>query len=128
MRIFGRRKVKEDPELTLVQVQENGKYDFFAALAKALLLFLLVYGAVGGFLSAFELEYNNGLCMMVLFVLALLLSAVYETGKRWLTNLVSLILFAAYLYIAVSNYWVINSGYYAILNRCYEVARQYLDV
>ena len=128
MRIFGKRKVVEEPELTLVQVQESEKYDFFAALAKALLLFLLVYGALGGFLSALEMEYNNGLCMLMLFVLALFLSAVYETGKRWLTNLVSLLLFAAYLYVAVSNYWIINSGYYAILNRLFELARQYLDV
>ena len=128
MRIFGRKKITETPELTLVQVQESGKYHFFAALAKALLLFLLVYGAMGGFLSAFEIQYNNGLCMLILLGLAILLSAVYESGKRWLTNLVSIVIFIVYLYIAVSNYWVINSGYYAILNRIFEVARQYFDV
>lgn len=128
MPIFGRKRKTENSELTLVQVQESKKYDYFAALAKALLLFLLVYGALGGFLSAYEIEYNNGLCMLILFVLALFLSAVYETGKRWLTNLVSILLFSFYLYIAISNYWVINSGYYAILNRFYEEARQYLNV
>lgn len=128
MRIFGKKKKTETPELTLVQVQESGKYHFFAALAKALLLFLLVYGALGGFLSAFEIEYNNGLCMLILLGLAILLSAVYESEKRWLTNLVSIVVFIVYLYIAVSNYWIINSGYYAILNRIFEVARQYFDV
>lgn len=128
MRIFGRTRKKEIPELTLVQVQENRKYNFFAALAKALLLFVLIYGALGGFLSAFNIEFNNGLCILVLFGLALILSAVYETEKRWFSNLVIIALFIIYLYIAVSNYWVINSGYYAILNRFYEVARQYLNV
>ena len=128
MRIFGKKKTTEVPELTLVQVQESKKFSFFAALAKALLLFLLIYGAVGGFLSAFEIEYNRGLCMMALFGLALLLSAVYETEKRWLTNTVSIVVFLFYLYIAVTNYWAINNGYYAILNRIYEVARDYLDV
>lgn len=128
MRIFSRKRKAEPPELTLVQAQESGKYDFFAALAKALLLFLLVYGAWGGFLSALDIEYNNGLCMLMLFALALTLSAVYETGKKWLTNLICLLLFMVYLYVAVSNYWVINSGYYAILNRIYELARQYLNV
>lgn len=128
MRIFGRKRRTEIPELTLVQVQESGKYNFFAALAKALLLFMLIYGALGGFLSAFEIEFNNGLCILVLFGLALLLSVVYETEKRWLSNLVIILLFIIYLYIAVSNYWVINSGYYTILNRFYEVARQYLNV
>ena len=128
MRIFGKNKTTEMPELTLVQVQGSGQYNFFAALAKALLVFVLVYGALGGFLSAFEIEYNNGLCIMVLFVTALILAAVYESEKKWLRNLVDIIIFTIYVYIAVSNYWAINSGYYSILNRFYEVARNYLNV
>ena len=128
MHIFARKKKTEIPELTLVQMQESIKYNVWAALAKAVLIFLLIYGAMGGFLSAFEIEYNNGLCMLVLFGMALVLSAVYETEKRWLTNLVSILLFALYLYIAVSNYWTINSGYYAVLNKAYETARDYLSV
>ncbi|MCM1112808.1 MAG: transglutaminase-like domain-containing protein [Muribaculum sp.] len=127
MHIFSKRK-QQEPELALVQVQEERKYDFWAALAKALLLFLLVYGTLGGFLSAFEIEYNSGVCMLVLFLLALFLSAVYETGKKWLTNLCSLGLFAVYMYVALTNYWVINSGYYAILNKIFAIARSYLGV
>lgn len=111
-----------------MQVPENRKYDFFAALAKALLLFLLAYGALGGFLSAIEIEYNNGLCMVVLFVLALFLSVMYETGKRWITNLAGILYFAVYLYLSVSRYRLINTGFFAILNRLYVIARQYLNV
>jgi transglutaminase-like putative cysteine protease len=114
--------------MTLVQVQEKQSYDVFAAVAKALVIFLLVYGALGGFLSAFEIEYNKGVCMLILFLMALVLSVVYETGKKWLMNLMSLGLFGIYIYIALSNYWVINSGYYEILNRVYEKAREYLGV
>ncbi len=128
MHIFSRRKKKDTAELCLVQVQEKARYDFFAALAKALLLFLLVYGALGGFLSAFEIEYNKGMCMLVLFLLALMLTAAYETGKRLLINSLSLVIFAAYLYVAYANYWVINSGYYAIMNTIFTKARDYLDI
>lgn len=128
MRIFGRREKEEISELSLLPAQESGRFHFFAALSKALLIFMLVYGALGGFLSAFDIDSNSGLCMTVLFGVAFLLSAVYESGKRWLMNVTSLAVFAVYLYIAVANYWVINSGYYAILNRFYEVARNYLDV
>lgn len=128
MRIFGKKKKEDMSELLLVQVQEKKQYDFFAALAKALLLFLLVYGALGGFLSAFEIEYNKGLCMIVLFFLALILSATYETGKRWLTNLLSMVLFGVYLLVAISNYWIINSGYYAIMNVIFGKARDYLGI
>lgn len=127
MRIFGRRKQEHHSELTLVQEQKT-KYDLWAVPAKALLIFLLVCGALGGFLSAYEIEYNSGLCMLGVFGLALILSAVYETGRRWLTNLTSLTLFGIYLYVAATNYWVINSGYYAILNRINTVARQSLNI
>ena len=68
MHIFSRKKKEEQSELQLLPVQEKERYDFFAALAKALLLFILVYGALGGFLSAFEIEYNKGLCMCMLFL------------------------------------------------------------
>ena len=128
MSIFGKRKKLEKPEMTLVPVQDSGRYDYFAVLAKALLLFLVTYGALGGFLSAFELEYNNGLCMLVLFALSLILSAAYETEKKWLTNLVSIVYFIIYLYFSVSKYRLINSGFYTIINQLYQVARQYLNV
>ena len=128
MSIFGKRKKLEKPEMTLVPVQASGGYDFFAALAKALLLFLVTYGALGGFLSAIEMEYNNGLCMLVIFVIALLFSAAYETGKRWLTNLLSIVYFIFYLYFSISRYRLLNSGFYAIINRLYGIARQYLNV
>jgi len=129
VRTYGKEKQKQkNAELLLVQVQEKKSYDFFAALAKALLLFLLVYGALGGFLSAFEIEYNKGLCMLVLFAFALALSAAYETRKRWFTNLVCLVVFGIYLVMGLSNYWIINSGYYALMNEVFSKAREYLDI
>lgn len=79
-------------------------------------------------MTAFEIAFHSSLCMLVFFVLAFVLSAVYETGKRWITNLAALIVFLLYLSIAVTNYWVINSGYYYILNRVFDKAREYFDV
>lgn len=128
MHTFNKKKQENNGELILVQVPQNKKYDFFAALAKALLLFLLVFGALGGFLAAFEIDYNKGLCMLVLFAISLVLAAAYETGKRWITNLLSIVFFMVYLLVAILNYWLINSGYYAIMNRVFEVAREYLNI
>ena len=128
MRIFSRRQTTDIPDMTLVQPRERHKYDFFSALAKALLIFLLAYGALGGFLSALDIEYSSGLCMLALFIIALLLSAVYETEKRWLENLASSACFLLYLYLAVSRYRLINNGFFAIVNRVYEISRQYLGV
>ena len=131
MRIFGKiffEKKKVTEELVLRQNEPEHSFDAFAALAKTLLLFLIVHGAVGGFLSAYEMEYNKGICMLLIFFFALFLSVVYETGKIWLMNLVNVFVLVAYFYIAISNYWVINSGYYAIMNRILEVAREYLNI
>ena len=132
MRIFGKtffeKKKADTEELTLRKNESGSSFDIFAALAKTLLLFLIVHGAVGGFLSAYEIAYSKGGCMMLIFFFALFLSVVYETGKKWLTNLVNIAVLFAYFYIAISNYWVINSGYYAIMNRILEVAREYLNI
>ncbi|MBR1853948.1 MAG: transglutaminase domain-containing protein [Lachnospiraceae bacterium] len=126
-KLFGRKKENTE-ELTLQRKESERSFDFFAVLSKAMLIFLIVYGAMGGFLSAYEIEYNKGFCMLTLFFFALFLCAVYETGKKWLMNLVNVLVLLAYFYIAISNYWVINSGYYAIMNRILEVAREYLNI
>lgn len=127
--LIGYKKKKENTaDISLVKIQTDDKYDFLAVLAKTLFLFMLVYGAIGGFLAAFEIAFHSGLCMLVFFVLSFVLSAIYETGKRWLTNLAVLIVFFVYLWIAVTNYWVINSGYYYILNQIFDKARNYFDL
>lgn len=123
-----KRKKVNMADVSLVKVQDNERYDFFAALTKSLILFFLVYGAVGGFLAAFEIDFHAGVSIFAFFALAFVLSAVYETGKNWLINLTALFAFFLYLVIAVTNYWVINSGYYYILNRIFDVAREYFDV
>lgn len=128
MRIFDRGKKETDGELALHQIEAGHSFDMFAALAKALLLFMLVYGSLGGFLSAYGLEYNKGFCMFLIFFFALFLCIVYEIQKKWIINTINLFILLFYFYIAFSNYWVINSGYYAIINRMYEVARGYLGI
>lgn len=122
------KKKEEKEELALRRIEPERSFDIFAALAKALLLFLIVYGALGAFLSAYEIEYNKGICMLLIFFFSLFLSVIYETGRKWLINIINMLVLFAYFYIAISNYWVINSGYYAIMNKILEVARDYLDI
>lgn len=130
MRIFDRRGRTEEGEadVRLVQREQKPVYDLWAVLAKTLLIFLLTDGAIGGFLSAYSLDYDKGSCMTFLIVFAFVLCAVYETGWRWLTNLVSILAFLLYLALSLRFFWTINSGYYTILNHVYESAREYLHV
>ena len=129
MSLFSRKQEKTNTaDISLVKTQGSDKYDFLAALTRTILLFLLVYGSVGGFLAAFRIKFHSGFCMLTLLALAFVLSAIDETKKKWLINLTSLLVFLLYFYIAVTNYWAINNGYYYILNRIFDVAREYFDV
>lgn len=126
--LFHKLEKANTADVSLVKTQDNEKYDFFAALTRTFLLFFLIYGSVGGFLAAFEIEFHSGSCMLVFFALAFVLSVIDETKKKWLINLASLLVFLLYFYIAVTNYWAINNGYYYILNRIFDVAREYFDL
>lgn len=119
---------KQKPQVELTELKKKKKYDFWAAFAKALLVFMLSFGAVGGFLSAYDMEYNRILCGLGIFGLALILSLIYETGKRWFTNLCVIGIFIVYAYMAVSRFWILNSGAYAVINKMYEQAQSYLRV
>lgn len=131
MSIFDRRK-KETPQVELRPAKEyffgEHKYDYKAALAKSVMVFCITNGAVGGFLSAYELAYNRLACMAGLFLFALLMGFLYEIGVKALTNFGVIVVFVLYAVLAVNNFWVLNSGAYTVINKMYEVARSYLRV
>lgn len=128
--MFGikRKNQQELPDVRLLPAKEKARYDWKAAAAKAAFVFLLVYGSIGGFLSAYEMDYQREQCILGIFLLSLLLSAVYETKRKWAVNLVNILVFVLYVYVAFRRFWVINSGYYAIINRILDDAGSYLGV
>ena len=132
MSIFDRRKDGRSVQLEMTvperSLRKNYHYDIGAALSKSLFLFLLSYGAVGGFLSAYDMDYNKTLCISALFAMSLLMGFLYETGIKWFTNLAMIGIFAVYAYLAISQFLILNSGAYAMINKMYEVARTYLGV
>lgn len=115
-------------DVRILGTNEKPCYDWKAAAAKTLLVFMLVYGSIGGFLSAYEISYQKEQCLLGIFWLSFLLSAVYETQRKWAVNLVNILAFLLYVYVAFQKFWVINSGYYAIINRILEEAGNYLGV
>lgn len=115
-------------QVELNEVTDKKKYDVVAALAKAALVFMLSYGAVGGFLSAYAMSYNRVTCAAAILGLSILLCLIYETGRKWFTNLCVIAIFIVYAYVAVSQFWVLNSGAYAIINQMYETAQNYLGI
>lgn len=119
---------KDKPQVVLSEVAQKKKMDWVAALAKALLVFMISYGSVAGFLNAYAMEFNQVLCAAGILGLALLMAFIYETGRKWFTNLCVIGIFIVYAYVAVSRFWVLNSGAYAVINKMYEEAQIYLGV
>ena len=128
LRLPAWRRKKEPPQVELTDLENKDKYDVMAALAKALLVFMVSYGAVGGFLNAYGMEFNRFLCVAGILGLSLLLSFIYETEKKWFTNLCVIGVFIAYAYVAVRRFWILNSGAYAVINKMYDEAQAYLGV
>lgn len=126
--LSGVRRKRKIPQIELSDEPKKKKYDIWAALAKALLVFMISFGAVGGFLNAYGLDYNWPLCLICLAVLAITLSLIYETEKKWFTNLCMIGIFIAYASVAVKQFWILNSGAYAVINEIYEAAQSYLGV
>lgn len=127
MRISRKKKNNISSELVL-QLEEPVTFDIWAVLAKSAFMTLILMGAVCGFLSAYEMEYNQVFFLLTTAALSLILSAVYGSRKRWLINVTLLAVFAIYIAYAFSNFWLINSGFYAILNGILATARSYLAV
>ena len=123
----GRRRNRTS-QIELSDVTKKEKYDVWAALAEALLVFMISYGSVGGFLNAYEIKYNWSLCLFSLLGLALITSFIYETGKKWFTNLCVIGIFIIYAYVAFREFWILNSGAYAVINEIYEAAQNYLGI
>lgn len=124
--LAGTKKIT--PQVELTESAEKKKYDILAALSKALLVFMLSYGAVGGFLSAYGIRFNHTTSVAVILGLSILLCLIYETGRKWFTNLCVIGIFLVYAYMAVSRFWILNSGAYAVINEMYEAAQNYLGI
>lgn len=126
--VRNRKKEIQLQEIMLTEIEPEKSYDKVGMALKAVLLTLLVYGMAGGFLSAYEVEYNKMIIVLVIFALSLILSAAYETNKKSVTNLVSVGVFVVYLLLALNRYQYINSGYHVIINAITNQAREYLGI
>lgn len=93
-------------------------------LYRTIFLTFIVFGAVGGFLSSLELEYNVLLVLFFIILSAFILAFGYEQKKNFLINIASIALMLIILYIGINNFWLINSGYYAVVNKIMEALRQ----
>lgn len=95
-------------------------------MVKSLLVFSVVFGSLGCFLSSFEMEYNVLFTAVILFGVALLFTTIYYRG--WIMDVVYIAFFVLFVFLVRGWRTYINSGYYLIVNRILETVEDYFDL
>ncbi len=95
-------------------------------MVKSLLVFSIVFGAIGCFLSSYDIEYMVIPTAVVLFFMALLFTSIYYRG--WLMDAVYIVFFVIFALLVRSLQIYINSGFYIIINTFLEEIESYFDL
>ena len=126
------RKVKEQTPVLCDGVRlsesfyEKKENRVFTLLVKGFIVYLLAMGAVGFYLSAMDVSYNEVLCHFVILIVSLLCALLYY--RLLVENLGYLALFFTFGYLVLVFRDYINSGYYAMVNITIRNASEYFDV
>lgn len=107
--------------------QSKEKYHVLLFLiAKGLMIFFLVYGVMGGLLSALDLEYNSVAFFALLGTLSVGFSIIYVNTT--LRDMAYILFFGGFIWWAIQYRRYINSGFYAIVNELTQTFVTYYDL
>lgn len=134
--MFGkkRKKTEHNEDVLLAKgiylqqpVMDNG-HIIYNCLLRSLIVFLLVFGSVGGFLSAFQISYNYILVIMFYLLLSMYFSFLYAASKFWYRD-IGYILFFGIFIAAIFTFRIhANSGFYTIVNTVLQQAQSFFDL
>ena len=98
------------------------------AFFRSLIVVLLVFGSVGGFLSTLSLSYNYVVVLISYLILAMYFSFLYATGKLVIRDLGYIAFFVVFVFsiFQLRNY--ANSGLYVIVNSFLQQAKTFFDL
>ena len=134
--LFGRKK-KEEPHRGDVMfakgiylkepMMRNGNI-LLNCFLRAFIVFLLTFGSLGGFLSAFSVSYNYIMVIVVFLALALYFSWLYSLPKFFLRDFGYIVFFAIFLVSIMQLRIYANSGLYEVVNRFMEAAQAFFNL
>lgn len=134
--MFGKKKKKTEhnEDVLLAKgiylqqpVMDNG-HIIYNCLLRSLIVFLLVFGSVGGFLSAFQISYNYILVIVFYLLLSMYFSFLYAASKFWYRD-IGYILFFGIFIAAIFTFRIhANSGFYTIVNMVLQQAQSFFDL
>ncbi|MBR5420246.1 MAG: hypothetical protein IK115_03750 [Lachnospiraceae bacterium] len=95
---------------------------FFLCFIRAILIFLACFGTLGGLVSSFGLPFSLPVVALGIFFLSLITAFLYY--NRLTFYLGYFLVFGGFIFLSLSFYWYVNSGYQAFMN---EVFNKYSD-
>lgn len=97
-------------------------------LLRAMIVFLLSFGTVGGFLSAFSISYHYVLVIGVYLVLAIFFAWLYTLPSFFFRDIGYVVFFALFVLLVVWLRTYANSGFYVMVNEVLEEAQRFFDL
>ena len=106
---------------------QNGNIVFNCFL-RSLIVFLLVFGSVGGFLSAFDISYNIGLVVVFYLLLSTYFSFLYATSKMIYRDFGYILFFGVFVGAIYLFRIYANSGFYVVVNTVLQYAQNFFNL
>lgn len=134
--LFGRKKKEElhKGDVFLAKgiylkqpVMDNGNV-LLNCFLRCVITFLLAFGSVGGFLSAFSISYNYLLVMVVCLGLAMFFSWLYSLPNFFYRDLGYIVFFSLFAFSIYQLRLYANSGFYAVINRILQEAQSFFEL
>lgn len=95
---------------------------------RALIVFALVLGSTGGFLSAFDISFNPVMVIGIFMLLSMYFSFLYAASKFIYRDLGYVIFFAIFVFAIYVLRIYANSGFYVIVNDVLQEAKSFFDL
>lgn len=134
---FGRKKKEEEIHkgdllvtdgIYLKQaVMHNGNI-ILNCFLRALIVFFLVLGSIGGFLSAFSISYNYIMVIIVYLLLSMYFSFLYASTKFIYRDLGYIVFFGFFVAAIYVLRIYANSGFYTIVNEVMNKAKTFFNL
>lgn len=123
MGVFRRKKENKELNVSLsgglyLERPRNARCQrpLFSCLPKGVLNFLVVFGSLGGFISAFDMECNYLIPAIVLFLSAMYFSSLFALKKSGYKDFGYIVYFSLYVHAILLFKSYVNSGVAAVLN------------
>lgn len=123
MRSIGKKKDKAEEKVFLCEGLSLASPVSMPKLNKSLEVFtkgalevLIVFGAVGGFMSCISMDYQMPLILLIYILMAAYFSNLFRTSKIWLRDIGYIVYLAVFFVLVAAAHRHINSGFYALIN------------